>query len=181
MHDEASTVLPALLDTFQIEEPILVGHSDGGSIALIHAGRAQAAGRTEPRALILLAPHVFVEDCSIASIRRMRELYRTTDLRQRLARHHADVDAAFHGWNDVWLDPRFRDWNIEEYLPRITSPMLVILGEDDEYGSRKQVDAIAAQARGRVETLMLPRCGHAPHRDQRDRVLERITAFIEAV
>jgi pimeloyl-ACP methyl ester carboxylesterase len=114
----------------------------------------------------LLAPHVFVEDCSIASIARMRTRYETTDLRERLARHHADVDAAFFGWNDVWLDPAFRDWNIEKYLPAITCPVLVLPGEDDEYGTRRQVDAIAAQAGGPVETELLPQS--APRRESVD-------------
>lgn len=172
MHDEATVVLPALLQQFAIDTPVLVGHSDGGSIALIYAGTRPARG------LVLLAPHVFVEDCSIESIARMRELYATTDLRARLARHHADVDAAFHGWNDVWLNPAFREWNIEEYLRAITCPVLVLQGEDDEYGTRAQVDAIAAQVSGPVDVELLPRCGHAPHRDQREKVLERVAAFV---
>jgi pimeloyl-ACP methyl ester carboxylesterase len=179
MHDEAADVLPALLETFRIDHPILIGHSDGASIALIYAGMPRAA-RT-PRGLVLLAPHVFVEDCSIESIQRMRDLYSTTDLRARLGKHHANVDAAFHGWNDVWLDPAFRDWNIEEYLPAITCPVLVVQGEDDEYGTRRQVDAIATQARGPVETVMLPRCGHSPQRDQRDIVLSRVAEFVDRI
>ena len=174
MHDEALTALPALLDEHHITNPILIGHSDGASIAIIFAATHPA------RRLVLLAPHVFVEACTIASIERMRELYRTTSLRERLAKHHRDVDEAFYGWNDVWLDPGFRGWNIEAYLPRITCPMLVIQGEDDEYGSARQVEAVAAHAGGRVETLMLPRCGHAPHRDQRELALDRIAGFIEA-
>jgi pimeloyl-ACP methyl ester carboxylesterase len=175
MHEEALTVLPALLERLGIAIPILVGHSDGASIAIIHAASAPV------RALVLMAPHVFVEACSIESIERMRTLYRTTDLRDRLARYHANVDAAFHGWNDVWLDPAFRTWNLEPYLPAITCPVLVLQGEDDEYGTRRQVDAIAAQAGGRVEVEMLPHCGHSPHRDQRPRVLERIATFIDTV
>jgi pimeloyl-ACP methyl ester carboxylesterase len=172
MHDEATAVLPELLGRCHVNTPVLIGHSDGGSIALLYAA-------TRPtRGLVLLAPHVFVEDCSIASITRMRELYATTDLRARLARHHADVDAAFHGWNDVWLDPAFRQWNIEGYLPAVTCPVLVLQGEDDEYGTRAQVDAIAAQVSGPVDVELLPRCGHAPHRDQLEKVLDRIAGFI---
>ena len=172
MHEEATIVLPALLSQFHIDTPVLVGHSDGGSIALIYASTRPARG------LILLAPHVFVEDLSLQSIRRMRELYATTDLRARLAKYHADVDAAFRGWNDVWLDPAFREWNIEEYLPAITCPVLVLQGEDDEYGTRAQVDAIAAQVTGPVAVELLPQCGHSPHRDQRDVVLDRMAGFL---
>jgi len=172
MHEEAETVLPALLEAHEIRAPILIGHSDGASIAIIYAA-------THPvRALVLLAPHVFVEECSITSITKMRELYATTDLRDRLAKYHRDVDAAFHGWNDVWLDPAFRDWNIEECLRHITCPVLVIQGEDDEYGTRRQVDAIEAQVAGEAETLILRRCGHSPHRDQRELAIERIVAFV---
>jgi pimeloyl-ACP methyl ester carboxylesterase len=182
MHEEAAIVLPALLERFHIDAPVLIGHSDGGSIALIYAGAtfASASKGRRPRGLILLAPHVFVEDCSLDSITRMRELYATTDLRARLAKYHADVDAAFRGWNDVWLDPAFRWWNIEEYLPAITCPVLVLQGEEDEYGTRAQVDAIAAQVRGPVETELLSRCGHAPHRECRELVLERIARFVES-
>jgi pimeloyl-ACP methyl ester carboxylesterase len=176
MHDEAVQVLPRVLEQFDIDDPILIGHSDGASIALIHAG---AAARP-PRALVLLAPHVFVEDVSVRSIARMRELYATTDLRERLARYHADVDGMFRGWNDIWLDPAFRAWNIEEYLPRITCPVLVVQGEDDEYGTVRQVEAVAAQVRGRVEILLLARCGHSPHRDQQELVVERIAGFLAA-
>jgi pimeloyl-ACP methyl ester carboxylesterase len=177
MHDEALNVLPALLASFAIENPIVIGHSDGGSIGIIYAG-ASASFDRPPRSIVLLAPHVFVEDCSIASIRRMRTLYETAGLRERLAKYHADVDAAFYGWNDAWLDPAFRNWNIEEYLPAITCPVLVIQGEDDEYGTPRQVDAIAAQVSGPVETMLLPRCGHAPHQDHRDVVIERIASFL---
>ena len=182
MHDEATSVLPELLETHDIRDPILIGHSDGGSIALIYAGSVPSGSTRTPRGLVLLAPHVFVEDCSIESIMRMRERYATTDLRERLAVHHGDnVDAAFRGWNDVWLDPAFRNWNIEEYLGEITCPVLVIQGEDDEYGTRRQVDVIAAQVGGPVEVDLLPRCGHAPHRDHRELVLKRIASFIERV
>lgn len=175
MHEEATTVLPALLARFEIDGPILIGHSDGGSIALIYAGASPAR---PPRGLVLLAPHVFVEDCSIESITRMREMYESTDLRARLAKHHENVDAAFHGWNDVWLDPAFRSWNIEAYLPAITCPVLVLQGEDDEYGSARQVEAIAAQVSGPVKTGILAECGHSPQRDQRETVLDRIADFV---
>src|SRR5712691_4848017 len=122
MHEEALETLPALREALAIADPILVGHSDGASIALIHAG----AGRWPVRGLILEAPHVFVEDVTVASIAAAKEAYRTTDLRTRLARYHGDVDGAFRGWNDIWLDPAFRAWNIEASLPNIECPTLVI-------------------------------------------------------
>jgi pimeloyl-ACP methyl ester carboxylesterase len=123
---------------------------------------------------------VFVEDVSVASIVRMKREYETTSLRARLARYHADVDTAFHGWNDVWLAPEFRDWNLEEYLPRVTAPTLVIQGEQDEYGTLRQVAAIVRQVAGSVETLILPDCGHAPHRDQPQRVIAAVAEFSTA-
>lgn len=175
MHREALETLPALLDAAAVEKAVLMGHSDGGSIALIFAA-------TNPRrtaALVLEAPHVFVEDVSIVSIERARRLYETEDLRRRLARYHgANVDAAFHGWNDVWLANSFRLWNIEKFLPRVTCPMLLMQGEQDEYGTLAQVRAIEGQAGGEVETQILANCGHAPHRDQSDKVLARVAAFL---
>ena len=177
MHDEALRVLPDLLDTLGVGGPVLVGHSDGGSIALIHAA---AAGRPV-RGLVLIAPHVFVEDLTVASIARIRGEYATTDLRERLARYHADVDGAFRGWNDVWLDPAFRAWNIEELLPAIACPVLVIQGENDEYGTLRQVEAIAGGVSGTVRTLVLPGAGHAPHRDRPDAVVEEIRRFVQEI
>lgn len=173
MHHEALVVLPALHAELGIDNPILVGHSDGASIALIHAGRWPV------RALVLEAAHVFVEDISIAGIEAAKTAYATTDLPQRLARHHADVDKTFCGWNDIWLDPAFRSWNIEEYLGAIACPTLVIQGADDEYGTPAQVAAIAGQVAGPVETHLLPACGHAPHRDQRDQTLDAIARFLK--
>jgi len=176
LHDEALIVLPELLDTLRIERPLLFGHSDGASIALIHAG-----GADRPTAgLVAMAPHVMVEDVTLASIAQAKVAYETTDLRQRLARHHADVDSAFWGWNRVWLDPAFRDWNIEEYLPRIGCPILAIQGEDDEYGTMEQVDRIARGARD-VEVVKLAHCRHSPHRDQPEAVLKATAAFVKRV
>ena len=174
MHEEALETLPALRGALGIADPILVGHSDGASIALIHAG----AGRWPMRGLILEAPHVFVEDVSIASIAAAREAYATTDLRARLARYHDDVDGAFRGWNDIWLDPAFRRWNIESYLSAIDCPTLVIQGEDDEYGTTAQLDAIAAKIGGPAETLLLPDCKHSPHRDQPEATLAAMARFV---
>jgi len=174
MHREGEVVLPELLDRLAIERPILLGHSDGGSISIIFAGKYPE----RPRALILEAPHVFVEDLSVASITQAKVNYETTDLRQKLARYHAHVDETFWGWNDIWLDPNFRGWNIEEYLTSIRCPVLCIQGEDDEYGTRAQVDAIAAQVQG-TEIMMLPDCKHSPHRDQSALTLEAIAEFLD--
>ena len=172
MHYEARVVLPALLQKFKVQEPILLGHSDGGSIALICAGSFPE----EVKALILEAPHVFVEDLSVESIAKMKTTYQTTDLPKKLGRHHDHVDEVFWGWNDIWLDPRFRSWNIEEYLEAITCPVLVIQGENDEYGTIEQVRAIKARIPN-TEELILSDCGHSPHRDQRELTLEAITRF----
>jgi pimeloyl-ACP methyl ester carboxylesterase len=177
MHVEALSVLPALLDRLGIEEPILVGHSDGASIALLHAG----SGRRPVRALVALAPHVFVEDMSIASIDEVRRQYETTDLREKLARRHADPDAAFRGWNDIWLAPAFRRWNIEGWLPGVRCPLLLIQGRDDEYGSAAQLDAIAGQVGGTVARLELADCRHSPHRDQPEATLAAIADFVATI
>jgi pimeloyl-ACP methyl ester carboxylesterase len=179
MHDEALITLPAVLDEFEIREAILIGHSDGASIALIHAGRSEGGGKTQIRGLILLAPHVFVEDISIESIRRIREDYRRGDLRTRLERYHgANVDVTFNGWNDVWLNPEFRSWNIEEYLQRIKMPVLLVQGEDDQYGTAAQLDAIEKSVSGSVQKILLGDCGHSPHIDQPERTLAAIKAFV---
>jgi len=173
MHEEALVTLPALLDALRIERPILLGHSDGGSIALIFAG-----GTKRPlRGLIAMAPHVMVEPISVASIAQAKVAYQSTDLPQRLARYHDDVESAFWGWNDIWLHPEFREWNIEEYLPRIDCPVLAIQGENDEYGSMEQIDRIARQARS-VKLVKLARCGHSPHKDQPEAVLAAVRAFV---
>ncbi|HEX5461477.1 MAG TPA: alpha/beta hydrolase [Steroidobacteraceae bacterium] len=173
MHDEALIVLPELLDELGIAEPVLFGHSDGASIALIHAG-----GSSRPVAgIVAMAPHVMVEEISVASIAEARNSYRATDLRTRLARYHRDVDGAFWGWNDVWLSRKFRAWSIEEYLPRITCPILAIQGEDDEYGTMEQVERIARSVPG-TRVVKLRTCGHSPHRDQPAIVLDEAASWI---
>ncbi|MFN7925384.1 MAG: alpha/beta hydrolase [Bryobacteraceae bacterium] len=172
LHREAFEALPALLAEEGIERPVLFGHSDGASIALLHASRFPVA------ALVLEAPHVFVEDVTVAGVARMKTAYETSDLPQRLGRHHADADSLFRVWSGIWLDPKFRSWNIEDCLERITCPVLVIQGEDDEYGTVAQVEAIRVRV-PTAEVIMLPACGHAPHRDQRDAVLARVREFLE--
>jgi pimeloyl-ACP methyl ester carboxylesterase len=174
MHDEALNVLPQLLDTLQIERPLLIGHSDGGSISLIHAA---SSGRPV-HGLVLMAPHVFVEPLCTASIAKVRESYFTTDLRQRLAKYHAKVDDAFLGWADTWLLPEFATWSIEDLVPQITQPMLLIQGLDDEYGTLEQLYRIEARARAPVRRLVLESCGHSPHRDQEAAVLDAIVSFV---
>ena len=179
MHDEALTVLPEVIDLLNIREALLFGHSDGGSIALIHAG---ANPGRYIRALILEAPHVFVEDLSVESIELAKVNYETGNLRAGLERYHGEnVECAFHGWNEVWLKPEFRSWNIESYLPSITCPVLVIQGEDDQYGTLKQVEAIERGCSGRVETRILSNCGHSPHRGQPDQVIAAVTGFLGSI
>ena len=176
MHEEALQSLPYLLSQLEIENPILVGHSDGASIAIIYAGVHDRV-----RGLVLLAPHVFVEDLSVASIAQAKVKFETTNLSEKLARHHQDAARTFWGWNDIWLDPEFRSWNIEEYLPRITCPSLVIQGREDEYGTMAQVEAIRRQSGGPVEVLALDDCRHSPQRDQPEKVIEAVGKFVAAV
>jgi len=174
MHDEAAGALPELLDRLGIQRPVMVGHSDGASIALIHAG---SAPRVAPAGLVLLAPHVFVEELTLASIAAARAAYGATDLRERLARYHEDVDSAFWGWNRIWLHPDFARWNIEEFLPRVACPVLVIQGKEDEYGTAEQWRRMA-RAMPQLEVRELERCRHSPHRDQPEAVLEALAAFV---
>jgi pimeloyl-ACP methyl ester carboxylesterase len=176
MHHEGEVVLPELLDKLEIKRPVLIGHSDGGSISLIFAGAYPDA----VSGLILEAPHIFVEDLSIASIAQAKVTYGTTDFPQRLGRYHAHVDATFWGWNDIWLDPAFRSWNVEEYLARITCPVLCIQGEQDEYGTLAQVEAIKAGAL-QTEILILANCKHSPHRDQSEKALDAMAEFVSKI
>ena len=173
MHVEALEVLPELLGQLGIGEPVLVGHSDGGSIALIHAAKNDSV-----RGLVVMAPHVFVEDISVRSIAEAKTAFEDSDLAQKLGRYHADPAKTFQGWNDIWLHPDFRGWNIEEVLPRIHCPVLAIQGFDDEYGTMAQLEAIAKQIGGPIELLRLADCRHSPHRDQPGVVLEAMASFI---
>jgi pimeloyl-ACP methyl ester carboxylesterase len=171
MHQQAHEVLPALFAHLQIETPWLFGHSDGGSIALLHAARFDVTG------IVVVAPHIKVEDVSIASIEQAREAYATTDLRARLARYHADPDSAFRGWNDAWLSPAFRDWNIEDELATIRCPVLAVQGEDDEYGTLAQIRGIKAKL-PKTRLLVIAKCGHSPHRDQPALLAQEASRFI---
>ncbi len=172
MQAQAQEVLPALLSKLNITRPWLFGHSDGGSIALLYAARFPAAG------LVLMAPHSFVEDVALRQIEAARVAYGGTDLRGRLARHHADVDSAFRGWNDMWLNPEFKAWNIAAHLDQITCPVLTVQGEDDEYGTLEQIHQIAARV-PQTQTVVLAHCAHSPQRDQPKALSDVAGAFIK--
>ncbi len=180
MHDEALEALPRVLAAAGVGPHLLVGHSDGASIALVHAG----SPRRHPglRALALLAPHVFCEDLSVKSIAEAKQAFLTGDLRPRLAKYHGEnVDCAFWGWNGAWLDPGFRQWNLEEYLPGIELPVLVVQGADDQYGTLAQVDAIARGVKGPFTRVVLERCGHSPHRDRPAETTAAVAALIRSL
>ena len=178
MHVEGQTVLGAVLEAAGIDDAVLVGHSDGGSIAIVHA----AAPTVRLRAVILLAPHVFCEDESIASIRAAGDAFRVGDLRERLARYHGEqVEHAFFGWHDAWLHPGFRRWSITEFLPGISTPVLLMQGERDEYGTAAQLDAIERGVSGPVARWWFTGCGHAPHRERPDETLGAIDSFLTEI
>ncbi|MDE1950645.1 MAG: alpha/beta hydrolase [Burkholderiales bacterium] len=180
MHRQALQVLPAFLAALGVDTaaspPWLFGHSDGGSIALLHA--AHFAGRVG--GLVVCAPHILVEGVSVASIEQARLAYEQTDLRERLAKYHDDPDSAFWGWNRIWLDPAFRSWSIEDEIAAIRCPLLAVQGLDDEYGTLEQVRGIARRL-PQTELLELARCGHSPHRDQPERLIEAARAFLARV
>ena len=204
MHDEARVALPRVLRAAGIERTVLIGHSDGGSIAAIYAGMVSPetdritspyrAGDPHPSSpsptqsapaapplllgLVTIAAHFFVEDLNIESIRQIKITYETSDLRPRLARYHRDVDAAFLGWNGAWLDPRFRNFDIVEFLPRIATPILALQGADDPYGTDEQLRVFAANATAPIETHLIPGAKHAPHLEAKDATLAAIAAFI---
>lgn len=183
MHDEGLHILPELLDRTGVKECILIGHSDGGSIGIIYAGGTPALPL---KGLITEAAHVFCEEISIRSIREARERYIRGNLRKKLEKYHGrNTDSAFWGWNNTWLHPDFKHWNLEEYLPDIQVPVLAIQGENDPYGSPAQLEAIARQSGGKTESLMLSECGHSPHFERsaatfqamRDFILSRVAAL----
>ena len=171
MHEEALDVLPELLRVAGIERPVLVGHSDGGSIALIHASAHPVSG------LVLLAPHVFVEELSVASIQEARTTFETTDLGERMGRYHRDAERTFRLWNDIWLAPEFRSWNIEDVLSGVSAPTLLIQGAHDQYGTLAQIEAIERGVRGPVQRAVLD-CRHAPHLEAPDETLAAAAAFL---
>ena len=176
MHDEARERLPKILDCIGFRKGALIGHSDGASIALIHAGAV-----CDPRikAVALMAPHVFTEELGLASIRQAKEAYEQGDLKRKLARWHDHVDCAFYGWNGAWLDPRFATWNLEEFLGSIRSPMLVVQGEADQYGTMDQVRAIVRGSAAPVQTAIIPGIGHSPYREAPEATLAALTAFLK--
>lgn len=172
MHREAIDALPQLLDELGIESPVLLGHSDGGTIALIHAAHFPV------RACIVVAPHVIVEDISVRSIEQARQAYTDSDLRARLARYHADVDSAFWQWNDIWLAAAFRGFDIRAECRRIHAPVLAIQGQDDPYGTSRQIEDI--HPAGTISREILSQCGHSPHRDRPQLTKEIVTNFLAA-
>jgi len=179
MHEEAATVVPALCAGLGLDRPVLVGHSDGASIALLVAAAADVSGLLVP-GLVVLAPHVFVEEIGLREIEATRLRYRDGGLRARMARHHRDPDAAFRNWNDVWLDPAFRGWNLRPELPAITCPVLAVQGTADPYGTPSHVEAIRDAAAAPVELLLLDG-GHAPHLEHPVAVEQAITQFLAAL
>lgn len=173
MHHEADVVLPELLAALDLVDPVLIGHSDGASIALLYAGAGhRVAG------LVCLAPHVYVEPESITGIERARDVFAETDMRMRMERYQRDPAATFRGWNDVWLSPGFRDWDITDRLGAIDAPLLLIQGFDDEYGTFAQLDTIERLVNGNVEQLRVDGAGHAPHLDARDAVVDAVANWL---
>jgi len=175
MHDEARETLPRVLDTIGFKRGLLVGHSDGASIATIYAGSHQDH---RVGGLVLIAPHFFTESPGIAAIAETKEAYGTGDLRARLSRWHSDVDNAFQGWSGAWLDPDFRKWDITEYLAYIRVPVLIVQGADDQYGTTRQIDVAQEECYCPVEVALLPGARHSPHRETPDAALDTISEFV---
>jgi pimeloyl-ACP methyl ester carboxylesterase len=175
VHDEALDSLPDVLNRVHVDDAILIGHSDGGSIALIFAAEYPEI----VRGIITEAAHVFVEEITLEGIREALDIYNNTDLKQRLARYHGDnAEKIFRAWHETWLQPEFKVWDIQDCLAKITCPVLVIQGEDDQYGTIAQVQAISSQVAGPSKVLLIPDCAHIPHREAKDRVIKEMTEFI---
>jgi pimeloyl-ACP methyl ester carboxylesterase len=178
MQIEAIDVLPKLLDAIGFQRGLLLGHSDGASIAAIHAGAHQDH---RVQGIVMIAPHFVVEDISVNSIAEIRNAYETTELKAKLARWHKDVDNAFYGWNDAWLDPTFRAWDISEYLAYIRVPVAIVQGADDRYGTPRQIEIAREECYCPVDVTMLPGVGHSPHREASAATLQAVTEFAMAV
>ena len=178
MHVEALEVLPQLLDAIGLRRGLLLGHSDGASIAAVYAGAHQDH---RVQGVVLIAPHFIVEDVSVASIAEIRKLYETTDLKSKLQRWHSDVDNAFYGWNSAWLDPQFRDWDISEYLAYIRVPVAILQGADDRYGTIRQIEIAQEECYCPVDVTIMAGAGHSPHREAPGATLEAISEFANAV
>jgi pimeloyl-ACP methyl ester carboxylesterase len=178
MHIEALDVLPKLLDAIGFDRGLLLGHSDGASIAAIYAGAHQDH---RVQGIALIAPHFVIEDISVKSIAEIRAAYENTDLKTKLARWHKDVDNAFYGWNGAWLDPKFRDWDISEYLAYIRVPVAIVQGESDQYGTLRQVEIANEECYCPVDVTVIPNAGHSPQREAPEATLDAITQFASAV
>ena len=178
MHVEALEVLPKLLDAIGFQRGMLLGHSDGASIAAIYAGAHQDH---RVQGIALMAPHFVVEDVSVASIAEIRQAYETSELKTKLARWHRDVDNAFYGWNGAWLDPKFRDWDISEYLAYVRVPVLIVQGADDQYGTVRQIEIAQEECYCPVDVVMIPGAGHSPQREAPQVTLDAVTDFANAV
>jgi len=173
IHNEGEVVLPELLEKFHITNPLLLGHSDGASIAITYAGQHH----DRVSGLILMAPHVFVEDVTVRGVMEAGVAYRGADLKQKLSRYHRDPDGIFYAWHNMWIDPQFKDWNIESYLSAICCPVLLIQGEHDGYGTVAQLEAIRSH-RPESEMFLLEGCGHSPYREKPEVTLHRIAQFV---
>jgi pimeloyl-ACP methyl ester carboxylesterase len=177
MHDEALNALPELVSAVNVQVPILIGHSDGASIALIHAGAKHPV-----RGVVAMAPHVFIEPVCLQSIEQAAQAFENTDLGEKLGRYHRDARKTFYGWADVWLDRNFESWDIrDDFLPGVTCPVLAIQGYDDIYGTMRQLDDIARQVKGPCQLLKLENCGHAPFREQPEKTLDAVCRFVKGL
>lgn len=176
MHDEALEVLPLLLDRLVGRPPILLGHSDGASIALIYAGSGNPVA-----GMVLIAPHVFVEEVTLASIASIRDSFPGSDMAEKMSKYHADPESTFSGWAEVWLSPGFQDWNIEQSLPGVTCPTLLIQGGDDEYGTERQLEVIERGVSGPTRRLLVSGAGHSPHLSHADQVVDAIADFMRGL
>jgi pimeloyl-ACP methyl ester carboxylesterase len=178
MHVEALEVLPRLLDRIGFRRGLLLGHSDGASIAAIYAG---GVPDHRVRGVVMIAPHFVVEDVSVTSIAEIKKAYETTSLKTKLARWHSDADNAFYGWNEAWLDPRFRSWDISEYLAYIRVPVAILQGADDQYGTIRQIEIAREECYCPVDVTILPGAGHSPHREAPEATLHAISEFADRI